>query len=110
MVAGGAWPAWLNNKPALMRAYKKTINLDSDRGDDWVKKEDFHALLLNIFWFNKLFKLFDVMDGGDDRRIDAREFQQGMGQLGLNMSPQEAAEEFKKIDTNGGGQVLFVEF
>merc|ERR1712046_380191 len=60
--------------------------------------------------FNKLWKIFDVIDTGDDRRIDANEFSRGMSQLGLNLSPNEAQAEFSKIDTNGGGQVLFVEF
>jgi Ca2+-binding EF-hand superfamily protein len=93
-----------------MRAYKKTILKDGD-GDDWVEKHEFHALLLNIFWFNKLWKIFQSIAGVDgDRRMNFGEFQQGMGQLGLNLSGQEAQDEFKKIDGNGGGQVLFVEF
>jgi Ca2+-binding EF-hand superfamily protein len=109
MVAGGTWPEWLNNKPALMRAYKKTILKDGD-GDDWVEKHEFHALLLNIFWFNKLWKVFEVIDSGADRRIDAGEFAQGMSALGLRLSQSEVMDEFNKIDTNHGGQVLFVEF
>jgi len=111
-VAGGIWPEWLNNKPALMRAYKKTILKDGD-GDDWVQKHEFHALLLNIFWFNKLWLIFHSMadDGtGADRRMDVNEFVRGMSQLGLNLGDQEARQEFAKIDTNHGGQVLFVEF
>jgi len=109
MVAGGTWPEWMNKKPALMRAYKKTILKDGD-GDSWVEKPEFHALLLNLFWFTKLWGIFDVIDTGDDRRIDAGEFQRGLSSLGLNMSQQEAMQEFQKIDTNHGGQVLFVEF
>eukprot|EP00927_Polykrikos_kofoidii_P030130 TRINITY_DN25989_c0_g1_i1.p1 TRINITY_DN25989_c0_g1~~TRINITY_DN25989_c0_g1_i1.p1 ORF type:complete len:486 (-),score=97.10 TRINITY_DN25989_c0_g1_i1:168-1625(-) len=109
LIAGGTWPSWLNNKPALMRAYKKTILKDGD-GDDWVEKKEFHALLLNIFWFNRLWQIYDVVDTGDDRRINVREFVSGMGQLGLHMSQQEAEAEFAKIDGNKGGQVLFVEF
>jgi len=107
---GGSWPAWLNNKPALMRAYKKTL-AQSDKGgqDGWIRKGDFHALMLNIFWFNRLYQIFDNMDG-DDRRMDVNEFVRGMVQLGLNMSPQDANAEFGKIDSNHGGQVLFVEF
>lgn len=108
MVAGGVWPAWLNNKPALMRAYKKTVLKDSP-GDEFVQKDEFHALLLNIFWFNKLWMIFVAIDAGADRRIDVREFTAGMAQLGLNLSPQEAQTEFRKMDVNGGGQVLFVE-
>jgi len=109
MVAGGTWPAWLNNKPALMRAYKKTILKDGD-GDDWVQKREFHALLLNIFWFNKLWQIFEAVDTGSDRRIDVREFQAGLSKMGLSLSDQEAQQEFAKIDGNHGGQVLFVEF
>jgi Ca2+-binding EF-hand superfamily protein len=109
MVQSGTWPAWLNNKPALMRAYKKTILKDGD-GDDWVEKFEFHALLLNIFWFNKLWQIFDQVDTGDDRRIDANEFVRAMGTIGLHLSQQEAMAEFNSIDSNHGGQVLFVEF
>merc|ERR1719183_2663595 len=109
MVQGGNWPEWLNNKPALMRAYKKTILVDGD-GDDWVEKKEFHALLLNIFWFNKLWQIFSLVDTGADRRIDQREFMAGLSQLGLNLSDAEATAEFQKIDGNKGGQVLFVEF
>eukprot|EP00933_Yihiella_yeosuensis_P080730 TRINITY_DN94204_c0_g1_i1.p1 TRINITY_DN94204_c0_g1~~TRINITY_DN94204_c0_g1_i1.p1 ORF type:complete len:484 (-),score=97.96 TRINITY_DN94204_c0_g1_i1:78-1529(-) len=109
MVAGGSWPAWLNNKPALMRAYKKTILKDGN-GDDWVQKREFNALLLNIFWFNKLWQVFEAVDTGTDRRIDVNEFMRGLSAMGLHMSAQQAQAEFAKIDTNHGGQVLFVEF
>mmetsp|Transcript_66055 Transcript_66055/g.157959 ORF Transcript_66055/g.157959 Transcript_66055/m.157959 type:complete len:556 (+) Transcript_66055:96-1763(+) len=108
LVSGGVWPNWLNNKPALMRAYKKTTLKDGD-GDSWVEKKEFHALLLNIFWFNKLWQIFDNVDTGNDRRMDINEFMAGMNRLGLNMSPAEAQQEFNKIDTNRGGQVLFTE-
>jgi len=109
LVAGGVWPSWLNEKPALMRAYKKTILMNGN-GDDWVQKGEFHALLLNIFWFCKIWKVFDMIDTGDDRRIDVHEFIKGLSTLGLQMSDQEAMMEFQKIDQNSGGQVLFVEF
>lgn len=91
-----------------MRAYKKTILKDGD-GDDWVQKREFHALLLNIFWFNRLWQIFEQIDTGADRRVDVREFVAGMNRLGLSLSEAEAKQEFAKIDGNGGGQVLFVE-
>jgi len=109
LVQAGTWPAFMNNKPALMRAYKKTILVDGN-GDDWVQKPEFHALLLNLFWFGKLFGIFQAIDTGADRRIDFGEFRQGLGQLGLRLNDADARAEFSKIDTNGGGQVLFVEF
>merc|ERR1719379_2943776 len=112
LVQAGVWPDWLNNKPALMRAYKKTTLKDGN-GDDWVQKGEFHALLLNIFWFNKLWLIFKEMadDGtGADRRMNAEEFVQNINKVGLSLTEQEARAEFAKMDANNGGQVLFVEF
>jgi len=109
LVAGGSWPSWLNNKPALMRAYKKTTLRDGD-GDDWVQKREFHALLLNIFWFNRLWQIFSQVDAGQDRRISLAEFTAGLSNLGIQLSQAQAQQEFQSIDSNHGGQVLFVEF
>merc|ERR1712228_947333 len=77
----------LNHKPALMRAYKKTIR--EGNGDDWVQKKEFKALLGSLFYFNKIFWIFNETDG-DDRRM--------------------TQPEFRKIDKNGGGIILFDEF
>jgi len=116
MVAAGTWPEWLNNKPALMRAYKAAVyskESGAEQGsgnDEYVHKSQFHALLLNLFWYNKLFQIFEEVDTGHDRRIDCSEFQTGMAALGLKMSQDEAKKEFDSIDGNHGGQVLFVEF
>merc|ERR1712014_476562 len=54
----------LNHKPALMRAYKATIRAGD--GDDWVDKKEFKMLLGNLFYFNKIFWLFDNADGDKD--------------------------------------------
>merc|ERR1719277_1502636 len=93
MVASNTWPAWLNNKPALMRAFHAADLLEGD-GDGWVEACEFHALLLDVFWFNKLWKIFDVIDTGHDHRIDANELARGLGELGLSVSTAEAAVEF----------------
>ena len=42
-------------------------------GDDWVQKHEFKKLLVNIFWFNYLWTIFEDING-DDRRIDIKEF------------------------------------
>jgi hypothetical protein len=55
----------LNNKPALMRAYKRTISKEGGGdGDDWVEKKEFKQLLINLFYFNRLWKAFDGIDTG----------------------------------------------
>ena len=43
----------LNNKFALMRAYKYTTMQEGDK-DAWVEKTEFRSLLKNLFYFNKV--------------------------------------------------------
>jgi Ca2+-binding EF-hand superfamily protein len=100
---------WDISKPALMRAYKKTTLKDGD-GDAWVERKEFAAFLRNMFFFDRLWDVFDDIDTGDDRRIDVGEFKAGMERLGSRLSDAEAQAEFAKIDRNGGGQILFKEF
>jgi len=109
MVKGKAWPEWLNNKPALMRAFK-AADLDEGDGDGWVEIGEFHGLLLDIFWFNKLWKIFDVIDAGHDHKISPGELAKGMGELGLKLTQAEAEAEFGHIDSNHDGSIRFVEF
>ncbi|CAE7755775.1 unnamed protein product [Symbiodinium sp. CCMP2456] len=95
-----------NNKPALMRAYKATER----NPDGYVHKTEFRALLRNMFYFNKLYSLYEVVDVDDDRRMDLNEFRGGCSVLGLKLTPAEAFDEFNFMDENGGGKVLFDEF
>jgi hypothetical protein len=99
----------LNNKPALMRAYKQTTQRDGD-GDAWVERPEFPSLLRNLVYFNKLFAAFDDVDGDDDRRLTLAEFRSGCVKVGLKVSTAEVDKAFASMDTNGGGKVLFDEF
>jgi hypothetical protein len=92
-----------------MRAYKATIALHKGQHDDWVEKKDFKTLIGNLFYFNKLYWIFDQADG-DDRRITIKEFQWCLTMCGVTMTDAEAQREFKKMDRNGGGIILFDEF
>jgi Ca2+-binding EF-hand superfamily protein len=96
----------LNSKPALMRAYKKTTLKDGD-GDAWVERKEFIKLLRNLFYFNRVFIVFDNIDTDDDRRIDLEEFKTGFEVLNLDA---DAEKVFTEIDRNGGGFILFNEF
>lgn len=98
----------LNHKPALIRAQQAT--LEEGGGEEYIHKKDFKRLLANLFYFNKLFWLFDQTDGDHDRRMDFKEFQWCVTMCGEKMSERKAQSEFKKIDTNGGGIILFDEF
>ena len=99
----------LNHKPALMRAYKKTTLKDGD-GDSWVEKKEFRALLWNLFYFNKVFQIFELIDEDNDRRLTMDEFKNNLSVLGMSLSDEDSEKEFKLIDKNNGGIVLFIEF
>eukprot|EP00049_Salpingoeca_infusionum_P008019 m.129276 g.129276 ORF g.129276 m.129276 type:complete len:793 (+) comp13889_c0_seq4:80-2458(+) len=99
----------LDNKPALMRAYKQTTLVDGD-GDSWVERSEFPFLLRNIFYFNKAFKAFEGVDTDNDRRLTKAEFFAGLDNLGLALPKEEADAQFDFMDTNNGGVVLFDEF
>merc|ERR1712166_1011401 len=100
----------LNHKPALMRAYKQTCLKEGGDGDAWVEPNEFPQLLLNLFYFNKLFQCFEQVDTDDDRRMDEKEFLEGLSRLSLDLSEDEAKASFDEMDSNDGGIVLFDEF
>lgn len=100
----------LNNKKALMRAYKQTCLMDGGDGDAWVEPAELPQLLVNLFYFNKLYAAFIDIDRDFDRRLDINEFIQGAKKLGLRMKKRDLKKEFAAMDANDGGVVLFDEF
>jgi Ca2+-binding EF-hand superfamily protein len=72
--------------------------------------QEFASFLRNVFLFERLWGVFEDLDADDDRRIDVNEFRAGIAKLGCALTEEEADEEFRRIDTNGGGLVLFKEF
>jgi len=101
--------ALLNHKPALVRAFKATIEASGFK-DEYIHKKDFKRLVLSLFYFNKLFWLFDQVDEEHDRKLDLKEFTWCLTMCGAKMSESKAAVEFEKVDTNRGGEILFDEF
>jgi Ca2+-binding EF-hand superfamily protein len=100
----------LNNKKALMRAYKQTCLKDGGNGNAWVEPHELPQLLMNLIYFNKLYAAFIDIDRDYDRRLDYNEFKLGVKKLGMKLSKKQIQEEFKLMDANDGGIVLFDEF
>eukprot|EP00947_MAST-08B_sp_MAST-8B-sp1_P000300 g300.t1 len=100
-------------KPAIMRAFqaaKDARKTKSKLGADFVERIEFRLLLIYLRRYFELYVMFDVLNG-DDRRIDEAEFVAAVPKLaGWGVEVSDPAAEFKAIDTNGGGQVLFDEF
>ena len=67
----------LNNKKALMRAYKQTCLMDGGDGDAWVEPEELPDVVGKSFYFNKLYAAFIDIDRDFDRRLDKKEFYLG---------------------------------
>merc|ERR1711865_500380 len=95
----------LNHKPALMRAYKQACLKEGGDGDAWVEPDEFPRLLVNLFYFNKLFQCFEQVDTDDDRRMDEKEFIEGLDKLGMNLGEKDAKQAFDDMDSNDGGIV-----
>lgn len=96
----------LDHAPALNAAHAASHSVNPD----FVTKKDFKTLLGNLFYFNKVFWIFDHSDADHDKRIDKHEFQQLLVAAGVTMNAKDVDAEFKKVDKDGGGVVLFKEF
>lgn len=108
----------LDNKPALMRAFKRaTSGSGGGDGDEYVQRHEFRSLMRNLWFFNKVWKIFDEMDLDGDRRLDIDEFKCGLERMHILLSDDEATAAFDSMDVGGvdgagagGGMVLFDEF
>jgi hypothetical protein len=103
----------LNHKPALMRAYKLTISMEgeSQRNTDFVHKKEFPALVRNVFYYNKVYQIFEEMaNSPTERRIDFPHFKSAAAKMGLVKDDAEAEREFKEIAGVNGREILFDQF
>ena len=101
-------------KPAIMRAFnfaKDALPGKSKYGADYIEKKEFRIFLVALRQRFEYFQAFKRIDSGGDGRIDIHEFiaakniiEKWVGKLD---NPE---KEFKQIDRNGGGQILFDEF
>lgn len=61
-------------------------------------------------YYNRLSKIFEEIDTDDDHRVDFGEFKRGIELLGENHTDEtQIRAEFRRIDKNGGGYILFDE-
>lgn len=104
--------------PAIKRAFhaakdarKASGAKHSMGGDSSVSFHEFRLLLVYLKKYFELLDLFDEVDTTDDRRVDFAEFEAAMPTLlGWGVVIADPAAEFRKIDLDGGGKLLFDEF
>ena len=103
-----------NCKRAILRAFqsaKNSVKSKNSHGADYVERSEFRLLLYYLRQYFEYFQAFARVDTGDDNRVDLAEFKAALPQLTRWVGAIPDPElEFKKIDKNGGGQILFDEF
>ena len=94
------------HKQATLRACKAAdVN-----GDGFIARREFRLLLEYLVFFSNAWTTFDAFDVDGDHRLAPDEFFAGCQRLGLEITAEEASDDFRKIETNGGGYVLFEKF
>ena len=103
-------------KKPIIRAFQIAKNCtQSNRkdgvGDDYIELKEFRFFLLSLRQYFEYWAAFTRTDTDGDRRIDLVEFIDAKEKIETWVGPIGDMEgEFKKIDTNGGGHILFDEF
>jgi len=105
-----------DSRPAINRAFhhcRKLAKSDREHGDDYLEFKEFRIFLRTLRQFFEYHQAFKRLDTGEDQRISKEEFTDDSVKKTIEtwVGPVEDIEaEFDKIDSNGGGQILFSEF
>lgn len=101
-------------KPAIMRAFQnakdKYPSKRGEVGDDYIERREFKYFLISLRQYFEYWVAFSRVDVSGDKRITLIEFTDAKDVIEKWVGKIDPEEEFKKIDTNGGGYILFDEF
>ena len=101
-------------KAAIMRAFQIAKNCTKssrgEAGDHYIEFREFRFFLLSLRQYFEYFVAFNRVDTSNDGRIELVEFKDAQDKIEVWVGKIDAEEEFKKIDKNGGGYILFDEF
>eukprot|EP00756_Hemistasia_phaeocysticola_P029041 Hpha_TRINITY_DN16206_c1_g3::TRINITY_DN16206_c1_g3_i6::g.15071::m.15071 len=95
-----------DHKPVLMRAMK--LSDREGNHDGLLEAKEFIEFVEFLALYTDLWKKFETVDKGHDRRISPAEFREMVPSLNMDISDPDAA--FAEIDRDHGGQILFDEF
>ena len=108
-------------KPVIMRAFDHAKDSNKNarkaagkkRQSDYIEPDEFRLLLACMRQYFEFYIAFSRMDYSSDRKISLEEFIRSLPELaswGIDVKEEEAEAEFKVIDENGGGSIMFDEF
>eukprot|EP01065_Artemidia_motanka_P037386 TRINITY_DN4586_c0_g1_i1.p1 TRINITY_DN4586_c0_g1~~TRINITY_DN4586_c0_g1_i1.p1 ORF type:complete len:283 (+),score=114.97 TRINITY_DN4586_c0_g1_i1:78-926(+) len=95
-----------DHKPALMRAMKRAER--AGNRDGLLELPEFTDFIAFLAEYTNMWKVFEDIDSGHDRRINPEEFRNAIQKVGVDVPDPDAA--FREADRNGGGEILFDEF
>ena len=107
-------PQIFSLKKVLIRAYqasKEKIKGKSKYSKDYVEWLEFRILLVYLRQYFEYYVMFSRIDTSDDCKINLKEFKKALPTLekwGIKINNPEA--EFKTIDHNNSGSIMFDEF
>jgi Ca2+-binding EF-hand superfamily protein len=107
-------PFIYKRKPVIMRAFqaaKASCKNKSSVSDDYIELNEFRIFLVYLRQYLECFEMFDRVDTSDDKKISLDEFKLALPLIekwGVKLEDPE--KEFKLIDENHGGSILFDEF
>jgi hypothetical protein len=105
-------------KPCFIRAFNLANGVSSgggDKGDDFVTKDEFRLLMVATQAALIIYRLFDVADESDDRRVEQDEWDNQLDAINEQLTdfgytgPAITSEDFSAIDMDGGGMILLNE-
>ena len=107
-------PHFFTLKKVLTRAFiasKNKVKSKAKYSSDYVEWVEFRILLVYLRQYFEYYVMFKRIDESEDFKISLQEFKNAVPTIekwGVKIANPE--EEFKKIDTNNGGVIMFDEF
>lgn len=107
-------PEVFNCKKPIMRAFqaaKTKYKAKSKYSDDYIEWMEFRIFLVYLRQYFEYWVMFERVDASGDHKISLDEFKKAiptMKKWGVVIT--DPVKEFKKIDKNGGGSIMFDEF
>ena len=104
---------WKYARPCLIRAFQLANGIAADSNDDYVTRSEFRCLLLATQLALEIYRIFDIADKSNDRRVSRKEFHLQLTKINQQLAHYGASPvsdgDFEKMDADQGGLVLLDE-
>ncbi|CAL6037466.1 Flagellar_calcium-binding protein [Hexamita inflata] len=100
-----------NKARTIHQSKATTTSAQKQQNDDYLTRSEFAPMLKYTRIFLEIYNMFDELDTSRDRKIQIGEFIRGVDKLNQwGAKIQDPKADFKKIDDNDSGNILYDEF